>query len=246
MQSPLRLLVLLCAVVPMLTCNRAAEPGCEVLRVMPLGDSITEAEGGHASYRYWLFELLEREGRRVDFVGSQRGVYRGAPQFVDFDQDHEGHWGWTTLEVRKEIHAWAAQSAPDVVLLMLGTNDGARNLVATRGNLSVIIASLREHRPGVLILLAKVPPVGDRESGALIPDIPVLNRAISGLAERLDRPDSRVIVVDQHTDFDIREDTYDGVHASESGERKLAARWLDAMNAIAPWRNEGCGRGGPG
>ena len=120
---------------------------CEPLRILPLGDSITEAEAGRASYRYWLFGRLAEQGRPVDFVGSQSGVYRGAPRFPDFDVDHEGHWGWTTAEVRRRIDPWAERSTPDLVLLLLGTNDGAGNLDATKTNLSAIIESLRRHRP---------------------------------------------------------------------------------------------------
>jgi acyl-CoA thioesterase-1 len=242
MRSPLCVLAACWCAASILACDRsAAEPDCGVLRVMPLGDSITEAEDGHASYRYWLFNALEREGRRVDFVGSQTGVYRGTPQYSDFDSDHEGHWGWTTLQVRERIDRWAGQSTPDVVLLMLGTNDGARNIPGTVDNLSAIIGSLRAHRPGVSVLIAQVPPVGDRETGAVLRDIGVLNRVQARIARQLDRPDARVVVVDQWTGFDVRADTYDGVHPSESGERKLAERWLEALNALAPWPGATCG-----
>src|SRR5215204_6437165 len=68
-------------------------------KIMPLGDSITEAEGGHASYRYWLWKSLTQAGfNDIDFVGSRTGVFNGSPQFSDFDQNHEGHWGWRADE----------------------------------------------------------------------------------------------------------------------------------------------------
>jgi hypothetical protein len=230
-----------CCAAVVVACTPGAEDrSCQPLRIMPLGDSITEAEDGHTSYRYWLFRALVSDGRRVDFVGSQSGVFRGTPRFADFDPDHEGHWGWSTARVREYIDEWAARSAPDLVLLLLGTNDGVRDLGATTGNLTAIIESLRAHRPGVSVLLAEVPPVGDPETGATWPDIPRLNRAIATVADRLDAPGARVVVVDQYADFDVRSDTYDGVHPNESGEKKLAERWLAAIRDVAPFSPERC------
>jgi hypothetical protein len=239
--SPLRVAVFFAVVAAVPACDAPpAARDCEPLRIMPLGDSITEAEGGRASYRYWLFRSFADEGRPVDFVGSQTGVYRGAPRFADFDADHEGHWGWTTAQVVRHIDAWAARAGADLVLLLLGTNDGDSNLEATQANLSTIIASLRTYRRGVTVLIAQVPPVGDPVSGARWPAVPRLNRAIAEVAESLDTADERVVLVDQWTDFDVRRDTYDGIHANESGERKLAERWRAAIDDVAPFRAGDC------
>ena len=60
MGNPVHALAIVCCLFLTLGCSRAdIDRGCEGLRVMPLGDSITEAEGGRASYRYWLFRALE-------------------------------------------------------------------------------------------------------------------------------------------------------------------------------------------
>jgi lysophospholipase L1-like esterase len=197
------------------------------LRIMPLGDSITEGRSGDATWRYWLQKSLEREGCVVDFVGSRRGVLQGAPRFSDFDPDHEGHWGWTTAEVRAEIDRWAEAAKPDVVLLHLGTNDLGGEPERTAANLAAIVASLRRASPAVEIYLARLIPL----AGASADVMKRTNDAISRLAAEIDRPGSRVIVVDQHTGFDPRTDNYDGVHPNESGERKMAGRWLEALRA---------------
>jgi len=66
-------------------------------RIMPLGDSITESFAPYDSYRYYLWTSLQNSGfRDIDFVGSQHGVLGGEPANENFDQDHEGHPGWTT------------------------------------------------------------------------------------------------------------------------------------------------------
>src|SRR6187399_3097989 len=69
-------------------------------RIMPLGDSITSSFAGHDSYRYWLWHSLQDAGyTNIDFVGSQRGVFGGTPLHANFDQDHEGHTGFTADQI---------------------------------------------------------------------------------------------------------------------------------------------------
>ncbi|MET0151725.1 MAG: SGNH/GDSL hydrolase family protein [Candidatus Binatia bacterium] len=197
------------------------------IRIMPLGDSITEGRSGDATWRYWLQKSLEAEGCVVDYVGSRRGVLHGAPRFSDFDPDHEGHWGWTTAEVLAEIDRWAADARPAIVLLHLGTNDLRGEPERIAANLAAIVASLRRASPAVEIYLARLIPL----AGAPEEVMKRANDAISRLAAERDRPDSRLIAVDQYTGFDPRTDSYDGVHPNESGERKMAGRWLEALRA---------------
>jgi hypothetical protein len=195
------------------------------VRIMPLGDSITEGKAGDATWRYWLQKSLEAEGCVIDYVGSRRGVLSGAPRFSDFDPDHEGHWGWTTANVRAKIDGWARDARPAIVLLHLGTNDLGREPEQMAANLAAIVASLRRANPTVEIYLARLIPL----AGAPAELMKQTNDAIGRLAAERDRPDSRLIAVDQYTGFDPRTDAYDGVHPNESGERKMAGRWLEAL-----------------
>lgn len=61
------------------TPSRTPAPAA-TLRIMPLGDSITEGDNEAATYRYYLQEDLEGAGVAVDFVGSRSGVFRGTPR----------------------------------------------------------------------------------------------------------------------------------------------------------------------
>ncbi|MCP3962581.1 MAG: cellulose-binding protein [bacterium] len=197
---------------------------------MPLGDSITEAETGFASYRYWLWQDLISAGYDVDFVGSMTGNFGGPPLFEDFDQDHEGHWGWRADEVLAEIDGWAAAALPDVVLLHLGTNDlwQGQDIPGTLAELEAIVEAIRVHVPGVAVLLAQLIP---STVGALS-GIPDLNAEIPALAATLSTPESPVLVVDQFTGFDPAVDTYDGVHPDESGELAMAGNWLAGLELL--------------
>lgn len=56
------------------------------VRVMPLGDSITDGVDVPGGYRIKLWQLMVAGGYTVDFVGSRSN---GPAEL--FDHDHEGH-----------------------------------------------------------------------------------------------------------------------------------------------------------
>lgn len=199
---------------------------------MPLGDSITEAYDGQASYRYWLWHKLIEAGYAVDFVGSQNAVYQGQPAFTDFDRDHEGHWGWRVDQILEQVSTWAAAAQPDVVLIHLGTNDvlfAQQGVPSTIAELGQLIDRLRQVNPNVRILLAQLIPALNR-----VADIATFNDQIPVLAAQKSTYQSPVLVVDQFTNFDPAMDTYDGAHPNELGEKKMADRWNAALPCVLP------------
>jgi hypothetical protein len=207
-----------------------ARPAVAQTRIMPLGDSITEAYTGYASYRYWLWHALADDGYQADFVGSMTGVYNGPPLYPDFDQDHEGHWGWRSDEVLAELSSWAAAAQPEVVLLHLGHNDlwQGQGVASTIVDLEAIVTALRTVNPDVTVVLAQVIP----STIAALSEIPALNTEIAVLAATLSTTQSPVIVVDQWTGFDAATDTYDGVHPNQTGEQKISAKWFGTLRWV--------------
>jgi hypothetical protein len=197
---------------------------------MPLGDSITNAETGHASYRYWLWHNLVDNGyTNVDFVGSQTGVLNGPPLYPDFDQNHEGHWGWRADEILGQIGGWANTYRPDIVLMHLGTNDmfQGQTVSSTINELGSIIDSVRQSSPNVTFLFAQViPSVNNAQQ------LQQLNNAIPGLAAQKNTQQSRVIVVDQWTGYNGSTDNYDGIHPNQSGEQKMANKWYATLQTL--------------
>lgn len=149
-------------------------PVAAKVTVLPLGDSITrgdyEAASDNGSWRYYLGQQLATGGYDVDFVGST--TFPTYTRFT-FDQDHDGHGGYTTAMLlangeTEPLKAWmAAYGPPDVVLLMIGTNDALLQVpLADRlQNLRGIVAQLRARSPGVRILLAQIIPTSDAKIG---------------------------------------------------------------------------------
>jgi lysophospholipase L1-like esterase len=198
---------------------------------MPIGDSITQANNEHDSYRRILWHGLERSGYQVDFVGSLNSNHGGLPPHQDFDLDHEGHWGFRTDEILEQIDDWAGTYEPQVVLIHLGSNDVFQNqsTTGTIEELGRLIDRLRAANTKVKIALAQIIPV---DHAAKLNAIRDLNERIEVLGATKNLEDSPVLVVDQFTGFDAQSDTYDGVHPNASGEEKMARRWLSALDEL--------------
>jgi lysophospholipase L1-like esterase len=209
--------------------SAGAARGGEPVRLMPLGDSITEGASLEASYRYWLFRELAAAGYNVDFVGGLRGARSGeAPE--GFDGDHEGHWGWRADEVLRELPAWARAARPDVALVHLGHNDlfQGESVETTLEELRGIVGVLREVNPGIWVLLAAIVP----STYPSLSGVGDLNRGVAEIAAELDRPGARVVAVDLATGFDPVADTLDGAHPNVEGARKMASAWFAALRGV--------------
>jgi acyl-CoA thioesterase I len=211
-------------------------------RIMPLGDSITEGDFRRDSYRWYLWRLLHSAGFRVDFVGSVQPDAHGPPipPEDDFDTDYEGHSGWSTLDLLNGIDAALMVNPPDIVLLHIGTNDIIQCWSVTQSAETIrqIIEIIHKHNPRIVVLVAKLIPAGD--AAALGSDrycgdgktmdgrIQELNKLIDGII--LDQP--QTISVDLHSALDPRVDLSDGIHPNESGQKKMARAWFDALRPL--------------
>ena len=93
------------------------------LVVYPVGDSITWGATVAGGYRSPLYQKLTAAGYDVDMVGSTTSfsdqVLRDAGE-----EHHDGHGGWTILQIDQQIERWLQLfEVPDVILIHIGTND---------------------------------------------------------------------------------------------------------------------------
>jgi acyl-CoA thioesterase-1 len=209
------------------------DPAAPALTIMPLGDSITEAEQGFSSYRYWLWHTLTANGCRVDFVGTRRGVSFGTrnsppatPKFPNFDSQHEGRWDYTVDQVIPLIAGVYRKNSADVVLLHLGSNDLIRGqgVASTLAELGQLISILQRKNPDLLIFVSKIIPSKRR-----LPDIRAFNRSLPRSLNKLVPYPAQLRFVDQARRFSVRKDSYDGVHPNQRGEQKMAAAYARAL-----------------
>ncbi|MHB9023114.1 MAG: GDSL-type esterase/lipase family protein [Armatimonadota bacterium] len=232
-------------------------PPPPVVKIMPLGDSITVGVGSDTSYRYYLWKRLRQAGYdNINFVGSRHGIYGHPPLDDDWDQDHQAICGWKTddfLGTHPEVgqlggeQGWAALYQPDIVLILLGSNDlgCGRTSQEALDNLGIIIDIFRGVKPNVCIALALLPPARcdydailgltdeDRDYLMLLNDsIGTYNEQIPLLAQTKSMPASPVIAVDLYSVLDPLRDVPDGVHPTNEANAVLADAWYPAVSAL--------------
>ncbi|MFD2248386.1 SGNH/GDSL hydrolase family protein [Pontibacter ruber] len=228
-----------------------ATVSAQALRIMPLGNSITQGDNEHPSYRYPLWKMLTEAGVEFEYVGSHDVNFEGNPEFPDhngqtYSNRNEGHWGWRIDQIlhghederdKGRLKEWLRGYTPDVVLMHLGSNDVMQEqpVEETIQELEEVVSEIRKTNPNVTILMAKILPIWIEKVGQnTIDRWSNYNEQIPLLARRLNSDQSPVIVVDQTVDFDPTEgaDTWDGVHPNASGEEKMALRWFEALDPV--------------
>ena len=192
------------------------------VRVMPLGDSITDGFNVPGGYRVGLWQRLAAGGYTVDLVGSG---FNGPPELGD--HDHEGHSGWRIDELDANIVGWLRASAPHTVLLHIGTNDVNQNLDLANApaRLSTLVDHILATVPGVELFVAQITPETDptRETRIL-----AYNAALPGA---LQGKGSHVHLVDMHSAVSTG-DLADGVHPTAAGYAKMGAVWYSALRSV--------------
>lgn len=216
------------------------------VRILPLGDSITESMANYASYRYFLWKQIDAANQCADFVGTRFGVSQGEPLFADFDQEHSGYSGYPIawLEMLVASGALVLPEA-DVALIHLGTNDivlpfliGRRpNLDAAFLSLQNLVSALRAKNPRIKILVAKILPIGRSSTVAAaapwaLPAGTFVMAWNSGYLPRilqLGTADSPIAIVDQNSWVVPSLHLQDPVHPNDLGNQVIADQWYQAM-----------------
>lgn len=120
----------------------AAAENAEAVKILSLGDSITDGYWTSGAYRKYMYHDLEQMGYNIDMVGpkgsnSNTFTYNG--QTVSYDDNNAGYSGYAIQEMTTKEHrsgiletiqgTWyngqnmIAAYQPDIVLLQIGTND---------------------------------------------------------------------------------------------------------------------------
>jgi len=195
------------------------------VRVMPLGDSITEGTQVPGGYRIGLWQRVVAGGYRVDFVGSQ---FNGPASLGD--HDHEGHPGWRIDQIDANITGWLQSTTPHTVLLHIGTNDVLQNfnLAAAPARLSTLIDHITATAPSAEVFVATIIPLASASQEAAGR---TFNAAIPGIVQRNASAGKHVHLVDMHSALTAA-DLTDGIHPTAGGYDKMAAMWYSALQSV--------------
>jgi lysophospholipase L1-like esterase len=193
------------------------------LRVMPLGDSITWGVGSSTGngYRGPLFTTVTGEGYVPDFVGSGRGG-------TMTDPDNEGHSGWRIDQIAGIADADLARYKPNVVTLMIGTNDLNQNyqVPTAPDRLHALVDRIVADDPGATVLLADLIL---STSAPVVQAEPAYNSAVGQIVQAEQAAGRHVSFVDMGalTTADLS----DSLHPNDSGYQKMAAAWNKGIQA---------------
>jgi lysophospholipase L1-like esterase len=196
------------------------------VRVMPLGDSITEGTQVPGGYRIGLWQRLTAGGYQVDFVGSQ---FNGPANLGD--HDHEGHPGWRIDQIDANIVTWLRNTTPHTVLLHIGTNDILQNFnVASAPNrLSGLVDHITATAPDAEVFVATIIPLANAGQESAVR---TYNATIPGIVQSKQNAGRHVHLVDMHAALTAA-DLIDGIHPTANGYDKMAATWFTALRSVA-------------
>ncbi|MDX1995676.1 MAG: malectin domain-containing carbohydrate-binding protein, partial [bacterium] len=202
------------------------------VRIMPLGDSITQGAGSGVStlasqvgYRKALYELLVTGGYNVDFVGSRTN----GEAFPGFDANHESYPGQSDTFIADNIYGWLQDNPADIILLHIGTNflDSSPTDVEEILN-EVDRWETTNNRP-VTVLLARI-----IDWAPTNPTVTAFNDNVVAMAQA--RTNDNIVIVDLQNgaglNYTLGADMFDQVHPTPSGYQKMAQAWYTALTPL--------------
>ncbi|MEW2575288.1 SGNH/GDSL hydrolase family protein [Streptomyces syringium] len=197
------------------------------VRILPMGDSITEGWGTATwvGYRDDLFKQLHRLGHDIDFVGSRKDLVQ-----PDGDPDHFGTSGIRIEAINAVVAQQLPPTKPDWVLLHIGTNNmyDAISAAQAPAQLRELVDNILRVCPDTKILLAAIIP---SKNALYQANIDAYNREVRAVAEERA---GRVHFVDMAHVLQPADDLGDDVHPNLMGYGKMSAAWRDALHPLLP------------
>lgn len=210
-------------------------PPLKPVKIMLIGDSVTEGLDSDGSYRRYMDGMLRREGHLIDFVGSRRqhNDDKTEPDNYEYDVDHEGHWGKDSAWMAENLPRLLASNVPDVAVIHLGTEDILSSNAAAESltdgilqNIGKLVDALRAKNGNVRIVLSTIIPVKGKESV-----VSLLNLKISRYVQSNSTRQCQVVLADPHKGFDVSKDvSHDNPLPNAAGARKMARVFADVIH----------------
>jgi len=214
------------------------------VKIMPLGDSITEGKGVSTGcgYRKVLQDLLKSGGYTATFVGkedngqpeNETGCSKGME-----NPNHEGYGsarigmllggGTAEKHTALPIAQTMANNAPDVVLLMAGTNDvfGITATDKMKDTMTKLVEGIFAAKPDVTVVLASIVPitkVAERNA-----DVDAYNAVLPDIVAKEKAAGHKIEFADVHAAVGPADLSGDKVHPSAIGYKKMAGVWYSVL-----------------
>ncbi len=163
------------------------------VKIMAMGDSITDGYiNGDNGYRKYMYNILTKAGYKIDMVGRKNNdlqrTYTDNGETFSYDPAHEGYSTYSiksynnpqnrtglyeTLENENAVDNAKGKAfdvnQPDIVLLMIGTNDildghDTATSESIKDRLQELVTYIFNHVPDVHLYIASPPPLSEKST----------------------------------------------------------------------------------
>jgi lysophospholipase L1-like esterase len=182
--------------------------------------------------------------KNLTFVGS----LTNGPDKVGnqtFPKQHEGHGGYTidTGSGKSGISGQITDQAianyhPNIVLLMIGTNDinGNIDIANAPTRLGKLMDEITTNAPSTLLVVASIIPTKDSNTNQRVK---TYNAAIPGLVDSRAKAGKHVVFLDTYAAFSANSNystalMADGLHPNDAGYVVLGQAFYGAIGALLP------------
>jgi GH18 family chitinase/lysophospholipase L1-like esterase len=226
-------------------CNNAgacAAIAAGTFKIMPLGDSITAGDGDtRGGYRSQLYHLLVQNGyTNFNFVGTST-VDHDPPIGFTFPQAYWNHEGVNSATIavnstyvwKNNIDGALSANMPDIILLMLGTNDiwsTVRSATQVRADMSSFLDQIWAINPNIKIILSTI-PYETKDTGSPLTIIQQTNALWPALVAQKQAQGRYITLVDNYAATKAANSFADGLHPSTNGDIAIANAWYPAVIA---------------
>jgi lysophospholipase L1-like esterase len=217
--------------------------------VLPLGDSITWGylapwAATNGGYRVELFRQAVLANKNITFVGSQTNG-PDTVQSKPFPKANEGRPGYT-IETAGDHPGIAgqitdsaiSQGHPNIVLLMIGTNDVnlGLDLAKAPNRLGKLIDEIVTDAPKALVVVSNILPFADAKFAEAVS---TYNAAIPGVVAARVADGKHVVFFDSYTAFSkvpnyATSNMSDYVHPNDAGYAVMGKAFYDAISGVLP------------
>jgi lysophospholipase L1-like esterase len=214
------------------------------LKVMAMGDSITDDCVTNGAWRLFLEPLLQAQG--IPFTNTGRLQSSAQPGFAQ--RRHEGYCGAVIappgvfavynysavdnylMKIVQDALA-ITNNRPDVMLILIGANDIGRGrnpwTVATN-DLRILLNLINSRAPGTHVVLGKITTLQDASLGygPFATNVPIYNAALQTLANQRRAAGQPVFVADMFSVVDYATMfLVDHLHPNPLGLAAIAKEW---------------------
>ena len=195
------------------------------LRVMPIGDSITEGfqSTTNNGYRGPLQQDIENLGQTIEFVGDRTDGSMTNPQ-------NEGFSGQEIAYISNQAEPSAATWRPNIALILAGTNDLNKNdnISDALSRLDSMISGLFTSAPDATMLIAGIPPSYDSTFNS---NLQAFNKSVQALISTRRNSGQHIEYVDM-SNLDPHADKADSLHPNDAGYKIMGDNFNGAIQDV--------------